>query len=65
MEEKRENRKTAYEYSRALGYTPREANCLTLPYGPVRAGLTTSRKNRRGSSAYGIAQLLGEADSKT
>jgi len=59
MEEKRENKRIAREYSRALGYTRRETACLvTLWTGESR--FDHLAKNQRGSSAYGIAQLLGE-----
>jgi hypothetical protein len=35
-----------------------ESGSVLSPYGPMRAGLTTS--HRTNSSAFGIAQLLGE-----
>ena len=64
MEEKRENRRIAREYSRALGYTPREAGCLdTLWTAESRFDHLARPRNAQGvprSSAYGIAQLLGE-----
>ena len=58
MEEKRENRRITIEYSRALGYTKRETACL------VTLWTSESRfdhlANNKRSTAYGIAQLLGE-----
>ena len=64
MEEKRENRRIAREYSRALGYTPREAACLdTLWAAESRFDHLARPRDAQGvprSSAYGIAQLLGE-----
>ena len=63
MEEKRENRELAKQYSRALGYTQRERACLvTLWTGESR--FDHLAKNRQGSSAYGIAQLLRERSSR-
>lgn len=64
MEEKRENRRIAREYSKALGYTPREVGCLdTLWTAESRFDHLARPRNAQGvprSSAYGIAQLLGE-----
>ena len=62
MEEKRENKRIVIEYSAALGYTKREISCLvTLWSGESR--FDHLAKNQRGSTAYGIAQLLGEHSS--
>jgi hypothetical protein len=36
-----------------------ESGLVSTPYGPVKAGLTTTHKTQT-SSAFGIAQLLGE-----
>ena len=64
MEEKRENRRIAREYSRALGYTPREASCLdtlwTFESRFDHLGRPRDAQGKPRSSAYGIAQLLGE-----
>jgi hypothetical protein len=58
MEEKRENKALAISYARALGYSKREINCLvTLWSGESRFDHLADNKR---STAYGIAQLLGE-----
>ncbi|CAK0759487.1 hypothetical protein CCP3SC1AL1_2640010 [Gammaproteobacteria bacterium] len=59
MEEKRENKQIAREYSRALGYSRRETACLVTLW-TRESRFDHLAKNRHGSSAYGIAQLLGE-----
>jgi len=68
MEEKRENRRTIREYSQALGYTSREAKCLdTLWSIESRFDHLARPRNLQGkprSTAYGIAQLLGERSSR-
>jgi hypothetical protein len=61
-EEKRENKRIIFQYSKALGYTQRERACLiTLWTGESR--LDHLADNPR-SSAYGIAQLLRERSSE-
>ena len=64
MEEKRENRRTVREYSKALGYTRRETECLiSLWSAESRFDHLARPRNSQGvprSSAYGIAQLLRE-----
>ena len=64
MEEKNDNRQTAREYSKALGYTKRETECLiTLWTAESRFDHLARPRNSQGvprSTAYGIAQLLGE-----
>ena len=64
MEEKRENRRITVEYSRALGYTKRETACLiTLWTAESRFDHLAKPRDAHGkptSSAFGIAQLLGE-----
>jgi len=64
MEEKRENKRIAREYSRALGYSRKETACLiTLWTRESRFDHFAKPKDSRGrkrSTAYGIAQLLGE-----
>ena len=64
MEEKRENRRIAREYSQALGYSKRERACLdTLWTSESRFDHLARPRDAQGkprSSAYGIAQLLGE-----
>ena len=62
-EEKRENRRIAIEYSRALGYPTRERECL-LTLWTRESRFDHLAKNQRGSTAYGIAQLLGEHSSE-
>ncbi len=59
MGEKRENRQTAIKFSKALGYTPRERACLVTLW-TRESRFDHLAKNQRGSSAYGIAQLLRE-----
>ena len=64
MEEKRENKRTVREYSKALGYTKRETECLvTLWTFESRFDHLARPRDAQGiprSSAYGIAQLLRE-----
>jgi hypothetical protein len=62
MEEKSENRRIAREYSRALGYTRKETACLVTLW-TRESRFDHLAKNGHGSSAYGIAQLLGERSS--
>ena len=59
MEEKRENKALIVSYSRALGYDKRERTCL-IALWTRESRLDHYAKNRHGSSAFGIAQLLGE-----
>ena len=63
MGEKRENRRIAREYSKALGYTKRETSCL-ITLWTRESRFDHLAKNQRGSSAYGIAQLLRERSSR-
>jgi hypothetical protein len=37
-----------------------ESGSVSTTFGPVRAGLTTTHRTQQGSSAFGIAQMLGE-----
>jgi hypothetical protein len=64
MEEKSENRKLAYKFSKALGYTRKETTCLiTLWTRESRFDHLARPRDSSGkptSSAFGIAQLLGE-----
>lgn len=64
MEEKRENRTITREYSRALGYSRKEVACLiALWTRESRFDHLARPRNAKGkptSSAFGIAQLLGE-----
>ena len=62
MGEKRDNRRIAREYSKALGYTPRETSCL-ITLWTRESRFDHLAKNQQGSSAYGIAQLLRERSS--
>ena len=59
MEEKRENKRIAKQYSKALGYTNKQAACL-ITLWTRESRFDHLAKNREGSSAFGIAQLLGE-----
>ena len=68
MGEKRENKRIAREYSKALGYTTRERECLiTLWTAESRFDHLARPRDSQGkprSSAYGIAQLLRERSSR-
>jgi len=63
-EEKRENKRITIEYSRALGYSRRETACLVTLWSSEsrfdHLARPTDNKGRRRSTAYGVAQLLGE-----
>jgi hypothetical protein len=65
QDEKNHNRKLAKDYAQAgFGWQGREWECLlTLWTGESR--FDNYAKNQQGSSAYGIAQLLGEKDSRS
>jgi hypothetical protein len=64
QDEKNYNKKLAKDYAQAgFGWQGREWDCLkSLWTGESR--FDNYAKNQRGSSAYGIAQLLGEKDSR-
>jgi hypothetical protein len=62
MEEKRENRRIIYQYSKALGYTQREGKCLITLW--TRESRFDHLADNPRSSAYGIAQLLREKSSE-
>ena len=64
-DEKDRNRKLAQDYAQAgFGWKGREWECLkSLWTGESR--FDNYATNQRGSSAYGIAQLLGEKDSRS
>jgi hypothetical protein len=64
-DEKDRNRKLAQDYASAgFGWKGREWECLkSLWTGESR--FDNYATNQRGSSAYGIAQLLGEKDSRS
>ena len=62
MEEKRENKALAISYAYALGYSKKQVKCLvTLWTGESRFDHLADNKR---STAYGIAQLLGEKSSE-
>jgi len=62
--EKERNRKIAKEYAQAgFGWSGRESECL-LALWTRESRFDHYAKNQRGSSAYGIAQLLGEKDNR-
>jgi hypothetical protein len=64
QDEKNYNRKIAKEYASAgFGWSGRESECL-LALWTSESRFDNYAKNQRGSSAYGIAQLLGEKDSR-
>ena len=63
-DEKDRNRKLAQEYASAgWDWRGREWECL-LALWTRESRFDNYAKNQRGSSAYGIAQLLGEKDSR-
>jgi hypothetical protein len=64
QDEKNHNRKIAKAYAQAgFGWSGRESECL-LALWTSESRFDNYAKNQRGSSAYGIAQLLGEKDSR-
>ena len=68
MEEKRENKSLTISYARALGYNDKQIKCLvTLWTRESRFDHLAKPRNHKGkptTSAYGIAQLLGERSSQ-
>ena len=64
QDEKNHNKKLAKNYAQAgFGWSGREWECL-LALWTRESRFDNYAKNQRGSSAYGIAQLLGERDSR-
>jgi hypothetical protein len=64
-DEKDRNRKLAKDYAQAgFGWQGREWVCLESLW-TRESRFDNYAKNQRGSSAYGIAQLLGEKDSRS
>jgi hypothetical protein len=64
QDEKKYNKKLAKDYASAgFGWSGRESECL-LTLWTSESRFDNYAKNQRGSSAYGIAQLLGEKDSR-
>jgi hypothetical protein len=64
QDEKNHNKKLAKDYAQAgFGWQGREWECL-LSLWTAESRFDNYAKNQRGSSAYGIAQLLGERDSR-
>jgi hypothetical protein len=62
--EKDHNRKLAQDYAQAgFGWSGREWECL-LALWTSESRFDQYAKNKQGSSAYGIAQLLGEEDNR-
>jgi hypothetical protein len=65
QDEKKHNKKLAKDYAQAgFGWSGREWECL-LALWTSESRFDNYAKNQRGSSAYGIAQLLGEKDSRS
>jgi len=65
QDEKDRNRKLAKDYAAAgFGWSGRESECL-LALWTSESRFDNYAANQRGSSAYGIAQLLGEKDSRS
>lgn len=63
-EQKLKNQALAKSYAEAgFGWKGREWECL-FGLWSVESRFDNLAKNRQGSSAYGIAQLLGESDSR-
>ena len=64
QDEKNHNKKLAKNYAQAgFGWSGREWECL-LSLWTGESRFDNYAKNQRGSSAYGIAQLLGEKDNR-
>ena len=64
-DEKDRNKKLAQDYASAgFGWRGREWECLKSLW-TSESRFDNYAKNQRGSSAYGIAQLLGETDSRS
>ena len=64
-DEKDRNRKLAKDYAQAgFGWSGRESECL-LSLWTRESRFDNYAKNQQGSSAYGIAQLLGEKDHRS
>ena len=64
-DEKDRNRKLAKDYASAgFGWSGREWECL-LSLWTRESRFDNYAKNQQGSSAYGIAQLLGEKDHRS
>jgi hypothetical protein len=64
-DEKDRNRKLAKDYAQAgFGWQGREWECL-LALWTGESRFDNYAKNQQGSSAYGIAQLLGEKDHRS
>jgi hypothetical protein len=65
QDEKNHNKKLAQDYAQAgFGWSGREWVCLESLW-TSESRFDNYAKNQRGSSAYGIAQLLGEKDSRS
>lgn len=60
--EKKRNERLAREYSKALGYTPKEVKCLITLW--TRESRFDHLADNPRSSAYGIAQRLGETSKR-
>jgi len=58
MEEKRENKALTVSYARALGYNQNQVRCLVTLW--TRESRFDHLADNKRSSAFGIAQLLGE-----
>ena len=65
QDEKKHNKKLAKDYAQAgFGWSGREWECL-LALWTGESRFDNYAKNQQGSSAYGIAQLLGEKDHRS
>ena len=62
MEEKRENKALTISYLRALGYNDQQRKCAITLW--TRESRLDHLADNKRSSAYGIAQLLGEKSSE-
>ena len=62
MEEKRENKALIIGYLRALGYNAQQRTCAITLW--TRESRLDHLADNKRSSAYGIAQLLGEKSSR-
>lgn len=62
MEEKRENKALAVSYLKALGYNEQQRKCAIALW--TRESRLDHLADNKRSTAYGIAQLLGERSSQ-
>lgn len=59
-----ENRQLAKQMANAYGWTGKQWTCLDTLWGKRESAFRHLLPNKQGSSAYGIAQLLGETSNE-